>query len=58
MQWVCKICGYVHDEDDEPPGMCPVCGAPASRFEQVAGEDTVNGTIDDKMNPDDSSEEF
>lgn len=49
MQWVCLVCGYVHDEENEPPGMCPVCGAPASQFEQVPGDDTTDNTIDDKI---------
>jgi uncharacterized membrane protein len=30
-QWVCTICGYVHD-GETPPEACPVCGAPASAF--------------------------
>ena len=43
MQWVCQICGYVHD-DDEPPGVCPVCGAPQSKFsERYDDDDAVNG---------------
>ncbi len=33
MQWVCDICGYVHDEE-EPPDTCPVCGAPRSKFSE------------------------
>ena len=37
MKWVCKVCGYVH-EGPEAPEKCPVCKAPASRFEQQ-GED-------------------
>ena len=61
MQWVCLVCGYVHDEEDEPPGMCPVCGAPASQFEQVADEDmtddTIDDSIDDDFDLDDSSED-
>lgn len=31
MQWLCEVCGYVHD-GDEPPDNCPLCGAPVSRF--------------------------
>ncbi len=43
MEWVCQICGYLH-EDDEPPGTCPVCGAPRSKFiERYGDDDTVNG---------------
>ncbi|MBD3258060.1 hypothetical protein GF377_06470 [candidate division GN15 bacterium] len=29
--WLCLVCGYVHD-GDEPPGQCPLCGAPPTRF--------------------------
>jgi len=32
-QWVCTICGYVH-QGDEPPETCPVCGASADEFEK------------------------
>lgn len=35
MKWVCKVCGYVH-EGPEAPAQCPVCKAPASKFEQMA----------------------
>jgi rubrerythrin len=31
MQWQCTICAYVHD-GDEPPEICPVCGAPTDKF--------------------------
>ncbi|HHL39925.1 MAG TPA: rubredoxin [Deltaproteobacteria bacterium] len=34
MKWRCTVCGYVH-EGDEPPERCPVCGAPAEKFEKV-----------------------
>lgn len=34
MKWVCDICGYVHD-GDEPPEVCPVCGAPKDKFSKV-----------------------
>ncbi|MEA4899123.1 NADH peroxidase [Bacillota bacterium Meth-B3] len=37
MKWVCSICGYVH-EGNQPPEFCPVCKAPASKFNQLAGE--------------------
>jgi rubredoxin len=45
MHWVCQICGYVHDEE-ECPEMCPVCGAPKSRFEKWVEEDSSK-LIDD-----------
>ncbi len=36
-KWVCKVCGYVH-EGDTPPEFCPVCKAPADKFEEQKGE--------------------
>jgi len=35
-KWVCVVCGYVH-EGDAPPEKCPVCKAPASKFELQGG---------------------
>ena len=37
MKWICKVCGYVY-EGEQPPEKCPVCKAPASKFEQLAEE--------------------
>ncbi len=34
MEWVCEVCGYVHT-GDEPPEVCPVCGAPSDKFTRV-----------------------
>jgi len=36
-KYVCSICGYVH-EGDSAPEMCPVCKAPASKFNEQIGE--------------------
>ena len=33
-KFVCKVCGYVH-EGDCAPDKCPVCGAPAEKFEEM-----------------------
>ena len=33
-QWVCTVCGYVHDENS-PPDNCPVCGVDRSKFEPL-----------------------
>jgi len=33
-KFICTVCGYVH-EGTEPPAECPVCKAPASKFEEV-----------------------
>lgn len=37
MKWICKVCGYVH-EGDTPPESCPICKAPASKFEMLTQE--------------------
>ena len=34
-KYVCAICGYVHT-GDEPPAVCPVCGAGADKFNEMA----------------------
>ncbi len=31
-KYVCKVCGYVH-EGDSAPEQCPICKAPAEKFE-------------------------
>ena len=36
-KYVCSVCGYVH-EGDEAPAECPVCHAPASKFNKVEEE--------------------
>ena len=36
-KWVCTVCGYVH-EGATPPEKCPVCKAPASKFQAQEGE--------------------
>ncbi len=50
MQWVCDICGYVHDEE-EPPDTCPVCGAPKSKFSEWT-EDEDESLKDDLYDDD------
>jgi len=30
-KWQCTVCGYIH-EGEEPPEICPVCGADKSKF--------------------------
>lgn len=52
MQWVCDICGYVHDEE-EPPDNCPVCGAPKSKFSEWTEDDDLG---DDEMLDDDDDD--
>jgi len=31
MKWMCTVCGYIH-EGDEPPEICPACGATSDKF--------------------------
>ena len=37
--FVCSVCGYVH-EGDAAPEKCPVCKVPASKFNKQEGERT------------------
>ena len=36
-KFVCSVCGYVF-EGDEAPEACPICKAPADKFNRVEGE--------------------
>ena len=36
-KYVCMICGYTH-EGDSAPAECPICHAPATKFQEQAGE--------------------
>ncbi len=38
-KWKCTICDYIH-EGEEPPDICPVCGADKSFFVEVGAEET------------------
>ena len=38
-KYVCSVCGYVH-EGDSAPEVCPVCNAPASKFDEQKGDRT------------------
>lgn len=39
-KWRCKICGYVYEGDELPEDFtCPVCGYPASEFEEVKDDE-------------------
>ena len=38
-KYVCAICGYVH-EGDSAPEKCPICKAPAEKFNEQSGEKT------------------
>lgn len=48
MQWVCEICGYVHDDEDRP-GSCPVCGGSSDKFKEFfEGDDQSKGSDEDR----------
>jgi uncharacterized membrane protein len=36
-KWRCTVCGYIH-EGEEPPEICPVCGADRSKFVEIVDE--------------------
>ena len=39
MKFVCSVCGYVVEAESLAPDFkCPVCKAPASKFNKVEGE--------------------
>ena len=33
-KFVCSVCGYTY-EGENPPEKCPLCGAPAAKFNKV-----------------------
>ena len=33
-KWICTVCGYIF-EGENPPAACPVCKAPAEKFNKV-----------------------
>ena len=36
-KYKCNVCGYIH-EGNKAPDVCPVCGVPASEFEEIKDE--------------------
>lgn len=56
-QWICTVCGYIHD-DEQPPDQCPVCASPASKFEEFFDDDDSD-TYTNRLNrPKDDDDEF
>ena len=41
-KWECTVCGYIH-EGDEPPDVCPICGAGKEYFVELAEEQSEAG---------------
>ncbi|HEY8911143.1 MAG TPA: flavin reductase [Desulfosporosinus sp.] len=46
-RWRCTVCGYIHTGEN-PPDICPICGADASKFELVAQDDKASTTSEPK----------
>lgn len=44
-QWRCTVCGYIH-EGVAPPDVCPLCHAPAEKFERVGPVQGQKSLID------------
>ena len=38
-KFICTVCGYIH-EGTEAPEKCPICKAPASKFNEMSVDDT------------------
>ena len=43
----CTVCGYIH-EGDAAPEKCPLCKAPASKFEELPDEATGDLVVEDE----------
>ncbi len=59
-KWRCTVCNYVHT-GEEPPDVCPVCGADKSAFVEITEKETAgdNPPVTDKnaVNPEAPEEE-
>ncbi|THB74438.1 MAG: rubredoxin-type Fe(Cys)4 protein [Desulfobulbaceae bacterium] len=42
-KWECTVCGYIH-EGDEPPEVCPICGAGKEYFTEVVSDTEAEST--------------
>ena len=49
-QWRCTVCGYIH-EGEEPPEICPVCGADRSKFVEIVPEEKTDEKTTAKIDP-------
>ncbi len=49
-KWRCTVCGYIH-EGEEPPEICPVCGADRSKFVEIVAEEKAEEKITAKIDP-------
>ncbi|MBR1724831.1 MAG: NADH peroxidase [Ruminococcus sp.] len=44
-KWICSVCGYIF-EGENPPAACPVCKAPAEKFNKVEENAEVTWACD------------
>ena len=49
-KWECTVCGYIH-EGEEPPEICPVCGADRSKFVEIVTEEKAEEKTTAKIDP-------
>jgi len=49
-KWECTVCGYIHEGED-PPEICPVCGADRSKFVEIVTEKTAEEKTAAKIDP-------
>ncbi len=49
-KWRCTVCGYIH-EGEEPPEICPVCGADRSKFVEIVTEEKAEEKTTVKIDP-------
>jgi rubredoxin/uncharacterized membrane protein len=49
-KWRCTVCGYIH-EGEEPPEICPVCGADRSKFVEIVAEENGKKKSKTKIDP-------
>ena len=49
-KWRCTVCGYIH-EGEEPPEICPVCGADRSKFVEIVTEEEAEEKTTAKIDP-------
>ena len=49
-KWRCTVCGYIH-EGEEPPEICPVCGADRSKFVEIVAEEKAEEKTKAKIDP-------
>ncbi len=47
-KFICKVCGYIH-EGDAAPEKCPLCKAPASKFEELVESENGLEFVDEHI---------